>query len=182
MSRTIEPLPLDETFSREYEIEWIRDMPSSRATSVFGHGGGPILRVTPHDGKPFIAVVPGQTGSMTLSTWPNPRQFAVFNWQDVPIIVDIDEPERFIKIDDFDGHGLRGRYLFQRPGVVVMASCCHLVAYNAKGKIWDRHGLFCCDERSISRTEDVLIVDPHSDAHGAVGRKVVDVSTGELIS
>lgn len=181
VSRTIEPLPLDESFDRDYDIEWLRDMPTSSAIEWYGVGGGPILRVTPRDGTPFIVVVPGQTGSLMLSTWPNPRQFAVFNRQDAPVIVDIDQPAEPTRIDSFVCHGLRETHRFAKAGVVVMASCCHLVAFDAGGKAWERDDLFCCDERVVDRTGDILIVDGHKHGSQTEGRTLIDVKTGASI-
>jgi hypothetical protein len=178
VSRAIEPLPLDESFDREYDIEWLRDMPSSSAIQRYGVGGGPILRVTPHDRSPFIVVVPGQTGSLMLSTWPNSRQFAVFNWQDVPVIVDIDRPAEPIRISVFEGHRIRETHRFPKAGIVVMASCCHVVGYDATGQAWERDDLFCCDQRVIDRTDDILIVDGEQHGSPIGGRTLIDVKTG----
>lgn len=181
VGRTIEPLPLDESFDRDYEIEWLRDMPTSSAIERYGAGGGPILRVTPHDGTPFIVVVPGKTGSLMLSTWPNSRQFAVFNWGDAPGIVDIDHPAKLIRVTEFEGCGLTETHRFATAGIVVMASCCHLVGYDAAGKAWERDDLFCCDQRVIDRTDDILIVHGHKHGTETEGRTLIDVRTGASI-
>lgn len=184
VSRTIEPLPIDETFERQYEIEWLRDMPSSARLQRYGSGPGPILRGMPEGGGPFIVVVPGQTGTMMLSTLPDPRKFAVFNHREVPVIIDVDRPESREEIAAFLGHGLRQVLRLKEARVLVMSSCCDLIAYGPGGIQWEHRGdLFCCDEAVIDVAGSKVIVDgEHHQSVGIRRRTVIDAHTGKILN
>lgn len=183
VSRIIEPLPLGEAFGREYEIEWLRDMPSSLRVSRYGSGPGPILRVMPHGGEEFVITVPGEAGTVTLSTLPNPRQFAVFNRRDMPVIVDVDNPETLKEVEQFRSHGLRNILPIPTAGVIVLSSCCSIVAYDGDGLRWEHNAdLFCCDEPMIDVVFEQIIVDGHAHENGGRRRSVVDARTGTVIT
>jgi hypothetical protein len=53
MAATYDELPIDESFPRDYDVEWLIDMPNSPSLKPHylglgarGDGSGPILRVT----------------------------------------------------------------------------------------------------------------------------------------
>ena len=182
MGRTVKPLPLDETFRREYEIEWLHDLPSSGKVKVHGGGSGPILRVVPEGRDAFVVIVPGLAGTMTLSTMPNPREFAVFNQREMPVIINVDEPGTATEIAHFRGHGLRNVLRLRDAGVVVMNSCCDLIGWGKRGLLWEHRGdLFCCDEPIVDIAGNQIVV--HGETHQNPGRRptVVDARTGRIM-
>lgn len=153
MPNTIDAFPFDETFEREYDVDVLRDMPSSPSIPRYGAGGGPIMRVTPHGGRPFIVTVPGTLERTRLATWPHPRRFAFFDGSSCPVVIDVDAPADPVTLTDGYGHGLAGVVTFRRHGIVVIATCCTLVAYDRDGLAWNASGLFCVTTRySTKRT------------------------------
>jgi hypothetical protein len=177
VANTIEPLPLDEAFDREYEIEWLRDMPSSTKWPRYGDGAGPILRVTPDGGEPFIMVVPAEKDTMRLSTLPNPRQFFVFSPGADSLIIDIDRPQNE---GDVKVHGLAQLIPLKEEGVMLLSSCCDLIALDAAGVRWETHNeLFCCDEPMIEVDGANVIVD--GDNHRGRKRTVIEARTGKIV-
>jgi hypothetical protein len=181
MGRTIEPLPLDETFPREYEIEWLRDLPNSDKVKLHGEDPGPILRVIPEGGDAFVVIVPGLAGTMTLSTMPNPREFAVFNRREMPVIINIDRPGDLAEIAHFRGHGLRNVFRLREAGVVVMNSCCDLIGWGEHGILWEhRSDLFCCDEPIVDVVGSQVMVDGETHQNPGRRRILVDARTGQV--
>ena len=81
MAAIHDDLKIVETFPRNYDVEWLVDMPNSPnakpcflCPSPHGTGNGPVLRVTTERQR-FDVVVGGNASDLRLLTWPDPDAF-----------------------------------------------------------------------------------------------------------
>jgi hypothetical protein len=185
MPLTYDELPLDESFPRDYEIEWLVDMPNSPSLKPHyldpgphGDGSGPILRVTTKDGTKFIAVIGGDMHSLRLATWPSPAHFFALP---SAVLVDTAEPARSRKLEGFEGHCVHYAVSLPDHGMELIGHCCAIYGYNADGLAWALEDAFCCDDPIIDVAGDdlVLVAHNHSEDPGDTpSRKVFDLLTG----
>ena len=173
-----ETLPLEEPFSRTYEIEWLADMPNTTSTKRFYFDSGPILRIQPECGDKFLAIVPGEVSDLKLITWPNPDALFVLpsGW-----LIDTQNPKASFKLPGFEGHTIH--YVFPMPSreLVIVGHCCALYCYGASGVKWQRDDLFCCEDPILDLAVDTLIVLAHKhgeDPGETPARKILDLTTG----
>lgn len=171
-------LPLEESFPRKYEIEWLVDMPSSTSMKRFEFGTGPILRIKPATGDKFLAIVPGEVSDLKLSTWPDPDAFFV---QPSGWLINSRNPEASTKLPEFVGH--TSHYVFPIPskGLVIVGHCCGMYCYGANGLRWQQDDLFCCEDPILDVAGDTLLVVAHKhaeDPRETPMRKILDLTTG----
>jgi hypothetical protein len=77
MEGTHDNIPIDDTFPRSYEIEWLADIPHLSTLPrhyIDQTADGQILRITA-EGRQRIIIVKGGLGQLQLLTWPNPWCF-----------------------------------------------------------------------------------------------------------
>ena len=176
-------LLLDEAFPRAYDVACLVDMPSSPSIKVYDLGrGGPILKLVPHGGAPFIVTVPGETSTLRLCTWPAAEAlFALPSG----ILINTAHPEKSAKLPGFEGHTVH--YVFPVPSqrFILVGHCCGIYCYDKNGVRWEQDDLFCCDDPIIDAVHEKIVLLAHKhgvDPGNEPVRKVISAQTGELLT
>jgi len=176
-----EELPLEEPFPRDYEVEWLVDMPNSNALKRFEFGSGPsgpILRIKSVTSERFIATVSGEVSTLRLTTWPDPDVlFALPSaW-----LINTRQPKASFQPTGFGGHTVHYTFPIPKMDVILIGHCCGIYCYGKAGLLWGREDLFCCEDPVIDLAGDTLILLAHKhgvDPGEAPVRKTLHLMTG----
>ncbi len=178
-------LQIDETFERRYDLEWLADLPNSALERYYFPQGskssGPILRVTPAEGKNFLAIVAGKASEFRITTWPNPNVFLA-----IPALclIDTSSPSRS-ELLPIKRHTLHYFYPIADRELVLVGDCCEIYCYGPAGQIWAREDLFCCEDPYIDIAGDRLLLTAHKhgeDPEDTPVLKQLDLLTGKTVT
>lgn len=189
MSRPRLQLELD--FPAAYEVEQLDRIDRSGGRKAFGFpdavavdpqqdvAAGPILRVTPEAGDPWVGVFYGggygvpPSVTARLIAWPDGRSFCVV-YEGGAVVVRADDPHETYEIDTYL---VTGTLSVPERGLVVFADFTNLTTYDRDGLLWRSRRLALDDIRVEGVEGDVLIVS------GFFGSSsdcfTVDLATGE---
>jgi hypothetical protein len=184
-------LLVESDFPASYEVEQLDRIDRSGGRQAYGFPGavaidpqqdvaaGPILRVTPELGDPWLGVFYGGSSGVPpaatarLIAWPDGRSFCVL-YKGGAVVVRADDPSETYEIDTYL---VRGTFVVPKRGVVVFADHTNLTAYGRDGLLWRSRRLALDDLRVEGIEGDSLIVS------GFFGDRTyrfrVDLATGQ---
>jgi len=182
---------LELEFPATYEVEQLDRIDRSGGERAYGFpdavsidpqqdvAAGPILRVTPEGGDPWVGVFyrggsrASPTAEARLIAWPDTRSFCVV-YAGSAVVVRADDPHATFEIDTYF---VSGTFVVPEQGVVVFADHTHLTAYNADGLLWRSRRLALDNVRVEGIEGDALTVYGFFGSHG--DRFKVDLATGQ---
>jgi hypothetical protein len=178
-------------FHMTYEVEQLGRIDRTGGLRVYGYpdaeplspqqdvAAGPILRVTPHDGNPWIGVFDdggfdyATAASPRVIGWPDGNSFCVV-YTGGAVVVRADDPTCSYEIDV---NPVTGTFVAAKKGVVVFADFTNASAYGRDGLLWQSPRL-ALDELRIDGIEGDSL-QAHGFFGGSSGRFMVDLASGE---
>jgi hypothetical protein len=182
---------LELDFPTTYEVEQLDRIDRSGGLRAYGFpdalpispqlemADAPILRVTPHEGQPWVGVFQGAeyrfpaAASGRLLAWPDPASFCVV-YAGGGVVVRADDPTRTYEIDCFP---VTETFAVPDQGLVLFADFTNLIAYGRDGVRWRSRRLALDEVRVDGVEDDTLHVSGFFG--GGHERFVVDLATGE---